>query len=83
MVLNFDVENLDNEELIDCFLAEIWGWFYSLWKDFCYRNIMFFLRLGFRRNFRDVEDENFKDEEKLFSFDDIGNIERKYGVLRL
>ena len=79
---NLDVENSDNEELIDRSSAETRGRSHSLWKDFRYRNITPPLRPGSRRNFRDVEDENSKDEEKLLSLDDIGNIERKYGVLR-
>lgn len=52
-------------------------------KEFCYRNIIFFLRLGFRRNFKNVDDENFEDEEELFSFESFMNRERKYGILRL
>ncbi|XP_022780831.1 uncharacterized protein LOC111322060 [Stylophora pistillata] len=79
---NLDTENSDNEKLTDRSSAGTWGRSQSLWKDFRYRNITPPLRSGSRRNFRDVEEENCKDKEKLLSLDEIGNKERKYGILR-
>ena len=79
---NFEGENSDNEELIDFSPAETRGRSNSLWKDFRYRNITPPLRPGSRRNFKDVDDEKSEDDEKLLTLEDIGSIERKYGILR-
>lgn len=79
-----EVENSDSEELIDSASGESRPRRNTIAdlrsKEFRYRNITPPLRPGSRRNFKDVEEKNSEDEEKLL--ENISSMERKYGVLR-
>lgn len=77
-----DVENSDGEELLDSGLPESRNRRHtiSLDRPFRYRNITPPLRPGSRRNFKDVEEKNSEDEEKLL--EKLSSMERKYGILR-
>lgn len=77
-----DVENSDGEELLDSGLPESRNRRHtiSLDRPFHYRNITPPLRPGSRRNFKDVEEKNSEDEEKLL--EKLSSMERKYGILR-
>lgn len=77
-----DVENSDGEELLDFGLPESRNRRHtiSLDRPFRYRNITPPLRPGSRRNFKDVEEKNSEDEEKLL--EKLSSMERKYGILR-
>ena len=81
-----EVENSDSEEVIDFPSAENRGRSLSVpvlnLTEFRYRKITPPLRPGSRRNFRDVDDEKSEDDEKLLNFENLGNRERKYGILR-
>lgn len=83
---SLEVENSDSEELIDFSSAESRGRSFSVpglnMKEFRYRKITPPIRPGSRRNFRDVDDENSEDDEKLLSFENFSNRERKYGIFR-
>ena len=83
---SLEVENSDSEELIDFPSAESRGRSVSVpalnLKEFRYRKITPPLRPGSRRNFRDVDDENSEDDEKLLIFENFSNRVRKYGILR-
>ncbi|XP_078357156.1 uncharacterized protein LOC144642032 [Oculina patagonica] len=83
---SLELENSDSEELIDFPSAESRGRSFSVpglnLKEFRYRKITPPIRPGSRRNFRDVDDENSEDDEKLLTFENISNRERKYGILR-
>ena len=77
-----EVENCDGEELIDSATAKSRSGRHTIaWETpFCYRNITPPLRPGSRRNFRNVDEENSEDEEKLLK--NLSSMERKYGILR-
>jgi len=83
---NLQVENSDNEDAIDFTSADSRGQCHSELasnlKEFRYRKITPPLRPGSRRNFKNVDDENSEDEEKLFTLENITSRERKYGILR-
>ena len=79
-----EAENSDNEELIDFMSGEGRSRRNTIadsTKEFRYRNITPPLRPGSRRNFKDVEEKNSEDEEKLL-LENISGMERKYGILR-
>ena len=78
-----EAENSDSEELIDSTSIESRSRRSTIGerpKKLRYRKITPPLRPGSRRNFRDVDEENSEDEEKLL--ENISSMERKYGILR-
>lgn len=81
-----EVENSDNEDAIDFVPTDSRGRCHSVpalnLKEFRYRNITPPLRSGSRRNFKNVEDENSEDDEKLLTLENFTSRERKYGILR-
>ena len=83
---NLEVENSDNEDVIDFTSADSRGRCHSVpasnLKEFRYRKITPPLRPGSRRNFKNVDDENSEDEEKLLTLENFTSKERKYGILR-
>lgn len=83
---SLEVEDSDSEELIDFASVEARGRCNSIAdlrpKELRYRNISPPLRPGSRRNFRDVDDEDSEDEDKLLSLENFTTRERKYGILR-
>ena len=83
---SLEVENSDNEDAIDFTSADSRGRCHSApvlnLKEFRYRKITPPLRPGSRRNFKNADDENSEDDEKLLALEDFTNRERKYGILR-
>ena len=83
---SLEVENSDKEDAIDFTPADSRGRCQSVpalnLKEFRYRKITPPLRPGSRRNFKNIDDENSEDEEKLLTLENFTSRERKYGILR-
>lgn len=83
---SLEVENSDDEDVTDFTSGESRGRCHSVpalnLKEFRYRNITPPLRPGSRRNFKNVDDENSEDDEKMLSLEKFTSRERKYGILR-